>query len=483
MRLTHNSANSADLPSRKAKKAIADDDSGLRDEMSRFEKLVQQQRDVEGTVVLETVMTSHKDICQVLEQVSESGQRIEDIHGKVNRLDKDANETREEKDRTKKLGKIRDALGVYPHVQLDTNTTETCTNIYNKRINTMGTWVFDHPSYQEWTSEAKNGASSLLLLLGDPASGKTSIAAMVTKKLEDQKRRRIYVAHFFFPPSTKKSDDDKYPVHSALRYMAFQIARVDATVLNALYKACDNPDRPKNFRSMTDLSELWNELKVGSSGLGTKYHLVFDGVEHLKDKHAESLVDFALGFKPESDSAGSRVRVLLSGTESVVKDHHGVETILAINISKHTVPDMEIFINNKLNERGILQSAKPGSKQEQARELVLKELPLSVKGSYSLLHYSLDNIVRRLDSGAGLEELREILKTSMSSHEAAIQSLQRSLGLDEIRDLNELLKWVVFGANTMTLGELEAAMVSYALLTLLKFYPPRTNSVQVPLLG
>lgn len=300
--------------------------------MTNFEKLIQQQRRVEGTVVLEEVMTSRKTICQVLEQATETGQRIEDIHGKVNRLDEDATERREEKDKMKRLMKIKDTLNIIGVVRLDTNTTQTCTNIYTKCLEGTGTWVWDHPSYREWTSTTQKGSSPLLVLSGDSASGKTSIAAMITKRLEEQKRTRTYVAHFFFPPSSKKSDDDKYPVQSALKYMAFQLARVDATVANALGKACDNAERV-HFRSLTDLNALWAALKVGSSGLGATYHLVFDGLEHLPDKQAEALVEFALGLKPGSDAAGPRVRVLLSGADKVFRGHPGVARALRIDVT------------------------------------------------------------------------------------------------------------------------------------------------------
>ncbi|KAK8012254.1 nacht and tpr domain containing protein [Apiospora marii] len=443
----------------KTKKAILDDDSGLKAEMSNFEMLAQQQRDVEGTVVLEVVMTSRKIMYQMLAHVTDTGKRVEDIQGKVTRLDQDATERKEEKDRTKKLVHIKETLGVDPNVRLNTNTTLTCTNIYTQCFAGTGSWVWDHPLYKEWTAKANK--SPALLLSGDSSSGKTLIAAMITKRLEDQKRTRIFVAHYFFPPSTKKSDDEKYPVQYALKYMAFQLARVDPKALNSLYKACDNPEERVNFRPITDLKKLWAELKVGSLGLGATYHLVFDGLEHLKEKDAKDLMEFALEFKPTSDPAGSRVRVLLSGSEKVFKSDPGVDSALRIDVSNHTVPDMEIFINNKLNERGILQNAKPGSKQEQARELILKELPHSVKGNYSLLQDSLDNIVSRLsqlNTGAGLKELQEMLKKSNNSHEASIQRLQSSLSPDEIRDLNELLKWVVFGEDTVTLDELEAAM-------------------------
>lgn len=448
---------SADPPSSKTKKAALGDDSGLETEMKNFQTLVKQTHEVEGTLILEAVAKNDTNMRQVLEQAA-------DIHIKVNRIDEDVTERKEETDKTKRLMKIRDTLTVPSYVRLDTNTTETCTNIYAKRLDGTGKWVWKHPAYEEWTST--KGSSPLLLLSGDSSSGKTSVTALITKKLEDQKRTRIYVSHFFFPQSTKKSDDDKYPVQSALKYMAFQIARVDATAAKALGKACDNTERV-NFRSLTDLKRLWAELKIGSPGLGATYYLVFDGLEHLLEKHAEALVDFALSLEPASSpdgATGPRVRVLLSGADKVFDGRPGIESALRIDISKHTIPDMEVFINNELITRGMLQNAKLGSKQERARDLIRQELPQNVKGSYSRLQYSLDNIVRRLDSGAGLKELREILKTSMSSHEAEIQRLQRSLGPEEIKDLNELLKWVVFGAQSMKLQELEAAMVSQSIV-------------------
>lgn len=412
---------------------------------------------MEGTIVLEEVITSRKAVFEVLEKATETGQRVEDIHGKVGRLDEDLTERREENDKVKRLIKIRDTLGVPAIVRLDSNTTQTCTNYYDKCLDGTGAWVWEHPLYQAWTSPANRNISPVLLLSGGSSSGKTYTTAMITKRLENQKATRTYVAHYFFPPSSRKSEDEKYPVQTALKYMAFQIARVDATVSNALGKVCEVRG-PIGFRSLVDLKALWAELKIGSPGLGATYYLVFDGLEHLPAKHSNALLEFAASFKPSSDASGSRVRVLISGTEKAF-DCPGTDDALQINISEHSIPDMERIINNELNTRGMLQHAKPGSKQEQARQLIREQLPQTVNGSYSLLQLSLDNIIRRLDAGAGLKELQEILKTSMSSYEAAIQNLQRSLAPNEIKDLNELLRWVIWGNESLTLGQLEAAMV------------------------
>ncbi|KAK7952887.1 hypothetical protein PG996_013768 [Apiospora saccharicola] len=423
----------------KTMKAILNDDSGLQAEMKTLNDRVQQQRDVGGTLVLEAVIASRQDLCKVLEQVSETGERTRDIQVKVTRLDNDATETREEKDKTKRLKNIRDTLSVPSYVRLDTNTTDTCTALFKKCFEGTGDWISNHPFYQEWSS--KKGHDPLLLLSGDTESGKTSIAAKVTKTLEDQQAMRVYAAHYFFSPSSlnKKSDVDKYPVQSAMKYMAFQIARVDTTVAKALDKACDGPERAQ-FRSQTDLKQLWAQLNIGLSGQGPTYHLIFDGLEHLPEKNARELVDFALSLKSAPDAAGSRVRVLLSGSNKVFDDHPGSEAALRINVREHTIPDMEIVVNHELEGWEMLQHVKIGSKLERARDLIREQLPQNVKGSYFLLQCSLDNIKGRLELGAGMEELEKMLEKSMDSHEAAIQRLQRSLGPDEIEALNELLK-------------------------------------------
>lgn len=419
----------------KAKKSIFDDDSGLSDKMTEFELAVQQTRDIEGTITLATVVDSRQDIKMILEKCLSFGRTTEETHKGVQSLSDDA-------DRIKTLVKIRDTLNVQSTVRLDTKTTQTCSDIYRNCLNGTGSWIWTHPAYSAWTATNDKDASHVLLLSGPPSSGKTLAASHITKKLEGLQGRK-YVAHYFFPTSAGKSDDEKNPIQSAIKYMAFQIARVDNTVLKALGKACDA--NASAFRSSANLENLWGELKIGTSGSGAWYYFVFDGLENLPDRQVEMLLKFLLSPKMAGESAG-RVRFLLGGTDNmfanIPKDEIG--NTARIRMEQHSIADMRIIIDDALNSQEMMKNAKPKN----------------AKGSYYLLQLELDEVVRLLSTRRAPKELERMLDQKASSHEVAIKKLQRSLMAEEISELNELLKWVLFSKSPMTLDQLEAAMVS-----------------------
>ncbi|KAK3360591.1 hypothetical protein B0T25DRAFT_578485 [Lasiosphaeria hispida] len=445
-------------------KSIFDDDSGLSSEMAEFRRVLQQQRDVEGTVTLAVVVETRQDLALLLEQAIALGKATEETNQMVLETQKGVLALKDDADRIKTLVKIRDALGVPPTVRLDTVTTQTCTNIYDRCLYGTGLWIWEHNAYMAWTAPNKGkSVSHMLIVSGPPSSGKTSVSALITKRLEEQKGR-TYVAHYFFPASTKKADDEN-SVQSALKYMAFQIARADATVQKNLGKACDaGPGTFRRSANLESLDSLWTELRIGALGSGATYYLVFDGIENLPGKQVKVLLNFVSGSKLSGESAG-RVRVLVAGLDDQFENKLGIPRIddaLRIRVAEHNGPDMRLVIDEALAKRGMLQHTKPDSDQQKARDRIVQKLPQNVNGSYSRLQFGLDDVIRLLSTRTAARELDRVLDQSISSHETAIKNLQRSLTVDEVSELNELLKWVLFSSEPMTLNELEAAMFLYS---------------------
>ncbi|KAL6699579.1 hypothetical protein J3F84DRAFT_404601 [Trichoderma pleuroticola] len=444
-------------------KSVFDDDSGLADQMAEFRSALQQQRDVEGTVTLAVVVETKQDIALLLEQSIVFGKIAQETHQVVQETQKGVQALREDVDRMRTLIKIRDTLGVPSTVRLDTNTTQTCNDIADRCLSGMGSWIWTHEAYTTWTAtkDRDKDAQRLLIVSGPPSSGKTCATALITKRLEEQKGR-TYVAHYFFPSSTKKADSEKNSIQSALKYMAFQIARVDVAVQKVLGRACE--EEPSAFRrsgSLDTLDNLWEKLKIGASGSNAVYYLVFDGIENLPDQQVKMLLDFIFSPRMAKESA-ERVQILVSGTDDQFENWQESRNSLKIQMEKHNTPDMRIVIEEALNQRGMLQNTKPDSDQQRARDKILDKLPQNVEGSYSRLQFGLDDVMRLLSTRTAMRELDRMLDQSMSSHEAAIKNLQRSLTADEISELNELLKWVLFSNDTVTLERLEAAMFLYS---------------------
>ncbi|KAI3323634.1 hypothetical protein HD806DRAFT_497394 [Xylariaceae sp. AK1471] len=445
-------------------KSIFEDDSGLSDEMAVFEQALQQQRDVEGTLTLAVVVETRQDLALVLEHAITLGKTTEETNQTVLETQKGVQALKDDVDRVKTLGKIRDVLGLLPTVRFDTVTTQTCTSIYDRCLYRTGSWIWTHDAYTAWTAPSKGkDAPHILILSGPASSGKTSVSALITKRLEEQKGR-TYVAHYFFPASTKKVDDDN-SVQSALKYMAFQIARADATVEKALGKACDaGAGTFRRLANLESLNSLWAEFKIGVPGSGATYYLVFDGIENLPSKQAEALLNFVFGSKLSGESGG-RVRVLVAGSDDRFNNIPGIARIddaLRIRMEEHNGPDMRLVIEDALAKRSMLQHTKPDSEQRRARDLIIHKLPQNVSGSYSRLQFGLDDVIRLLSTRTAARELDRVLDQSISSHETAIKNLQRSLTVDEVSELNELLKWVLFSSEPMALTALEAAMFLYS---------------------
>ncbi|KAG6354262.1 hypothetical protein INS49_004867 [Diaporthe citri] len=428
-------------------KSIFDDDSGLNGEMTKFKDALQRKHEIEGTITLAQVVDTRKDMVQILEQFIVFNKTFEETQKRLQSFKDDT-------DRKKALERIRDSLSVPSTVRLDTKSTQTCTNIFAKCFNGTGSWITEHKSYKCWTeSKDQKETSHVLIVSGPPSSGKSSVSAIITKRLEESKDR-TYVAHYFFPASAKRSEDERDSVRYVLKYMAFQIARVDDSVRKALSKACD--EGSVTLRGTASLERLWTDLKIGATGSGATYYLVFDGLENLPDRQAEMLVNLIFSSKLAGQPM-RRVRVLLSGMDKSLSGP-SMGNALRVRMEQYNGPDMRIIINEQLSIRGLLQHAEPGSDREMAREKVLDKLPKSVGGSYSLLKFGMDNVIRILSTRTAIKDLDKMLTGSINSHEVAINQLQRSLTGQEISDLNELLKWVLFSKTALTLDQLESAM-------------------------
>lgn len=449
-------------------KSIFEDDSGLSSEMAVFKRVLRQQRDVEGTVTLAVVVETRQDLALVLENAINIGKTTEETNQTVLETQKSVQNLKDDAGRLKTLGKIREALDLPLAVRFDILSTQTCINIHKKCLDGTGSWIWTHDAYTAWTAPTKGkDASHILILSGPASSGKTSASALIIKRLEEQKRG-TYVAHYFFPASTNKVNNDN-SVQEAIKYMAFQIARADATVEKALGKACDaGPGTFRRSANLEGLNSLWPELKIGVPRSGATYYLIFDGIENLPSKQAEILLSFVFGSKLSGQSGG-RLRVLVAGSDDQFDNKPGIARIddaLRIRMEEHNGPDMRLVIEDALAKRGMLQHTKPDSDQRRARDLIIQKLPQNVGGSYSRLQFGLDDVIHLLSTRTAARELERVLDQSINSHETAIKNLQRSLTMDEVSELNELLKWVLFSRLPMKLTALEAAMVSSPCLDL-----------------
>ncbi|KAM6485833.1 hypothetical protein HDV62DRAFT_403210 [Trichoderma sp. SZMC 28011] len=448
------------------KQALLNDDSGLKDEIEQFEKLVKGQQNVQATLTLEVALSAKADLTTILGKACETGKRIDDIA--IGILDlKEAETNRSlEKSRQENLTKIRTKLAIdEKNIKA---SKDVCEKIWQRCITDSGDWLRDMEDYKKWSDKSTNDASPLLLLTGEAHSGKSSAMSTIVHQLkaahesQGQSTARALVAYYFFPFFAKKADDDKRPATTAVKHIAFQLAEQDSGTAKSMAAFCDDKHSESYFRD-SSCKDLWRELKIGSPKPGTMHFIIVDGLDGLFEGHPEAANHFldifeAIQSQTSTGSDGARVRLIVSGKSDNFQ-RESLQSAPNIEIEKYNGSDITYYIYEELKKTNLLQGDE--SETTRLRTKVHDRLLEEAKGNFLKVQTALEKIKDLIMSDGSEAEMDAILDESNQDKrtisENVILELQQSLKPQSIEELNELLIWVIYGFVYFDPAELEAA--------------------------
>ncbi|KKP01684.1 hypothetical protein THAR02_06230 [Trichoderma harzianum] len=448
------------------KQALLNDDSGLKDEIEQFEKLVKGQQNVQATLTLEVALSAKADLATILGKACETGKRIDDIA--IGILDlKEAETNRSlEKTRQENLTKIRNKLAIdEKNIKA---SKDVCEKIWQRCITDSGNWLRDMEDYKKWSDKSTNDASPLLLLTGEAHSGKSSAMSTIVHQLkadhesQGQSTARALVAYYFFPFFAKKADDDKRPGATAVKHIAFQLAEEDSGTAKSMAAFCDDKHSESYFRD-SSCKDLWRELKIGTPKPGTMHFIVIDGLDGLFEGHPEAASHFldifeTIQSQTSTGSDGNRVRLIVSGKSDNFQ-RESLQSAPNIEIEKYNGADITSYIYEELKKTNLLQGEE--SETTRLRTKVHDRLLEEAKGNFLKVQTALEKIKDLIISDGSEAEMDTILDESNQDKrtisENVILELQQSLKPQSIEELNELLIWIVYGSVYFDAAELEAA--------------------------
>ncbi|KAL5586192.1 hypothetical protein FOBRF1_016062 [Fusarium oxysporum] len=420
------------------KKALLDDDSGLSIELRKFRQAIHGQQSIEATLTLEVALESRHEVSIILTKVFETGKWTEEIASKITTLQQA--ETKRAQDTTKKanLSKIKEKLGI-DEKELETNR-EMFKRLCDSRVENSGSWLDDEEAYTSWADADAAKARPLLLLLGEKNTGRSTTVSTIVQKLKaryktpTERSSRVLLAWYFFPSLSDKADKgDPTPARTALKHIALQLAEQDMALAKSIASICEEKDNGTYF---TDVSceSLWKDLKLGQPRGDTMYYFIFDGVEKLSKMHADAGTQFFDVLKEAShssatESEGSRIRLLVSGSGDAIKVLGGFESP-TINIAKSNGSDIESYIKREMRKYDIFQGN--DSKDEASRKKINDKLLEMAGGSF--------------------------FKVQEAISKNVVAELQEQLSPQNIEEINELLIWVVYGFEWLSVDQLEAAL-------------------------
>ena len=458
------------------KKVILNDDSGVQAELDNFKKLVETHSSIQGTVTLEEVLRSRTDIARVLLVASDTKESITDI---AKRLDyvadgidilTAAEGTRKSEQTAKENQKkiIEKLLGT-GGAEIAQRFTKACNDCWVASMKNSGEWMFNLPEYQAW-ADRKPEANPLLLVTGEPNTGKTFLSSAIVHQLQSSRgkgtqtsTRTPLAAYHFFAKKTEKNPENPRPVGTALKCLALQIADRDPKYQKKLLTLCESQAWADGSR-FKDLSckELWDSLNfVEPKKRDVTYFIVLDGLDQLPSENLEELQDILSRLEnslPDSDR--TQLRVLATGTAtSFLREHFG--EVPTVNVPDCNMEEIGHYIDLQLKEKDLLQGRDPETMK--LKDSIREKLPNLVEGDFFKVLTAINKINDLVASDGSAAEVESILKEAGQSGEEIAQDVvnaaNQALSAKEIEEVNEILIWGIHGELYFNVDCMQAALV------------------------
>jgi len=445
-----------------AKRTLCEDKE-LEEELANFRSLVGWHNDTQGTLAYELAIDSNT-------KLTETGARVSNIETGVTALTEAESQRKSEGKRREYLSKIMAAFGIS---ETATTTPRTvCEDIWHKTARGTGQWFKQVEAYQKWADKSCEMTSPLLVLTGEPSTGKSYSVSAIIHHLESvnassASTERSSISYYFFPALTGKLDDDKQRAETALKWIALRLAEQDIIYAKILAEFCTESRADEKYFQDASCESLWADLKIGSPNRKKTHFILVDGLDNLPESGRDQLtVVFRQLLSTSSTQKSRNVRVLVCGRpETFDQELYRLAPENTIDIGEYCTEDMQIYISEQLQAAGIFQGQDQRSKD--FIDKIGDKLVALPDRSYHRIQTSLRKIEELVVSGGTEQELDDTLEGFTQDPrimlKAELKKLEATLSARQIDELNELLVWVQYGEGCFFAHELQAALVSYNL--------------------
>ncbi|KAI9719483.1 MAG: hypothetical protein M1828_006190 [Chrysothrix sp. TS-e1954] len=476
------------------------DDEGVMGEYDKLRNLCDNELQMKTTLTYQTVKQSQRALAEQSEtlQVMQSGvaeisstnkEGFQAMNTALAKIEKSQRDRDLDKARRGQREKVERAVGS-DRSKAERSVFEA---IRNAKVDRTGSWLHDEPVYQTWASTNEQD-SSLLLLSGKEGFGKSYLTVGVIQDLtrrkaqaHDRNLQRILLAYVFFSHELKgdrsQHSKETRPISDAL--------------LSIIWQLCDDTVFLKEFSSSLDdtikfdpsdddqVLALFTKVLISLSDTNTSSFLLFDGIDHLDDKHSfgrhakllsqmlhiaeahqhsSKLMPVPLMLPTDVECTTEArdapvIRLCGSGVPSMLNEFTEGLCSQIFEISKGNNSDLEAFIEDRISRMSISKGQSDDVRE--LRATMPQQLIDITKGDFKNLEMLLDQISAKQRPS----EIREALEKAQSGDtridtiDREIQQLNESLSNEDIRDLNELLLWALGSfRRTMTAAELEASL-------------------------
>ncbi|KAL4807972.1 hypothetical protein BDV18DRAFT_168164 [Aspergillus unguis] len=316
-------------------------------------------------------------------------------------------------------------------------------NYIRQRVKGTGEWVFEDPKYKAWSSGT---GAPILAIEGKEGSGKSYLASTIISKLKQQRAadastKRISTAFYFVEGDSREELKRATNLESVAKSLVWQFAQAERRYLRSVAGICERLGEV-DPRDISKHLLFWNEdlahMDVTFYVVGMMRFLT-RASKYIPGRDTKVLI-----------TGGPRCFDQLAQKEGITFDR--------MTIEERSAGDIRRYINRRMDDMPALKNNGRRKGVAARREQIQDRLVEQAKGDYLTIETALDTIQhceyeadidKALDT-AGQGRLKQI--------EEEITQLNEHLTEAEIAEVNEIVRWIVYGAERLTAAQLGAAL-------------------------
>ncbi|KAF7920875.1 uncharacterized protein EAE98_008904 [Botrytis deweyae] len=421
------------------------DDSGVKEELRNFKELIAKQNDLTGVTTLKTILDNSAGIAKMLKRqdsISEKQSRIADG-----------------------VTYVKDDVKAQRNEKIISDPNEELKEIRKQFPEDGFKWLSRVNEYDEWLRLSSDSAPRppfrLLFVSGAIKTGKSCLVASIEEDLRNRKIANLAIAYHAFTGVDSKSTKtvSKDDVVYALKSMALQLATQSKAYAAALSQLKEKDLRISDTRECSAVQQWWDKLRFAKDPENQEslnIFLLLDGLDQLSEDNADKFLEL---LRKSSSSLGKESRLQLRVLVTGMIDYNRLN--LHIRITDHTMDDIKSFIEQELNRLSSLQGQ--DIEMMRLRQSIREKLPKVAKGSFSVIIQKLTRITEAIKFDAYSNDIEAILDQDPSKDldkmaQKIITDLNTSLSARDIRQLNEILDWAIFGYKYFSIDQIRAAL-------------------------
>ncbi|KAF7889590.1 uncharacterized protein EAF02_002005 [Botrytis sinoallii] len=441
------------------------DDSGVKDELRNFKELITKQNELTGVITLKTVLDNSAGIDKVLKRQDSISEKQSHIADGVTYVKDDIKAQKDEKIISDRVEKISRLLSI-PQGLVKSNVANEELKEIRKQFPEDGfKWLSRVNDYDEWlrlsSDSAPRSPFRLLFVSGAFKTGKSCLVASIEEDLRNKKIANLAIAYHAFTGVDSKSTKtaSKDDVVHALKSMALQLATQNKAYAAALSQLKKKIFRISDTQECSAVQQWWDKLRFAKDPENQEplnIFLLLDGLDQLSEDNADNFLEV---LRKSSTSLAKENRLQLRILVTGIIDSNNRN--LHIRITDHTMDDIKSFIEQELKRLHSLQGQDVEMKR--LRQSIREKLPKVADGSFSIITQKLARIVEAVKSDAYSDDIEAILDQDPSEDpdkmaQKIITDLNTSLSARDIRQLNEILDWALFGYRYFSIDQIRAAL-------------------------